>query len=117
MKDFNYKCHIELGAFCTNGTSIKDMSQEFIKAYIEYMDLTHPTLALDSNKVLVITNKKYVDAKASISNNPTTKKFDLYLFIGIAIGAVAILAILLYVIYTKRKGITDDDLEVDETEQ
>lgn len=87
------------------------MSQEFYKAYVAYLDLTTgPKFMFNQDCVKQTINKDYFYAVNQIADDDESR-FGLYLFLGIAIGAVFVIAILLLVIYFKRKGEDDDDTE------
>ena len=62
--------------------------------------------------VRTIYNSLYWSAMKKIMNDDADDdKFGLYLFLGIAIGAVFVIAILLLVIYFKRRKSDEDETE------
>lgn len=103
------KCHISRGIFCKYSN---DMPKEFYQAYIAYMNVTRGVNYLDNlecvKKTINLEYWTFFDKAADEDES----RFGLYLFLGIAIGAVFVIAILLLVIYLKRKG--DDDEETTE---
>jgi hypothetical protein len=98
------------GVFCLP-KAFDSMSLEFYKAYVAYNDITRGTkFAFNQDCVKKTINKDYWFAHDKASDDDESK-FGLYLFLGIAIGAVFVIAILLLVIYFKRKGEDDEETE------
>jgi len=90
------------------------MPMAFFHAFIAYMNMTQGPNFYD-NEVCVKTlyNSLYWTAVKKVNDEEADEdddKFGLYLFLGIAIGAVFVIAILLLVIYFKRRK-TDEDEE------
>ena len=110
MKD-KKDCHASKGQFCTNGKSPNDMGDNYIEAYITYIQLTHPTITLDDHDIVSIMDPIYSTLKRPEVNE---SKLGLYLFLAIAIGAVIIIAILLLIIYIKRKSSSSDTNETED---
>lgn len=109
------KCHLSLGPFCTNGTAFSDMGDDFLKAYVTFVELSIPTIRQDGTNVTDIFNKHYVEARKKIPvpvPKPSEEgKIGLYLFLGVAVFAVLAMAILLLIIYIKRRKEEDTPLE------
>lgn len=89
------------------------MSNEFYKALVAYLEFTQGVnLKYNEDCVKYALNYVYWDAYKKLNpEGPLDDNFGLYLFLGIAIGAVIVIAILLLIIYFKRKG--DDEEETD----
>jgi len=90
------------------------MPMEFFKAYKAYIDMTQSINVYDNNDCVKKTfNTLYWTAvdKINEEEEDDEDKFGLYLFLGIAIGAVFIIAILLLVIYFKRRKSDEDEAE------
>ena len=82
------------------------MGNEFYNAYIAYHELTGYQRYINNTQLIKETvNSVYWAIKSKVSDDD---KFGLYLFLGIAIGAVFVIAILLLVIYFKRKKGEDE---------
>ena len=82
------------------------MGNEFYKAYIAYHELTGYQRYLNNTSLIKETvNSMYWTIKNKVGDDD---KFGLYLFLGIAIGAVFVIAILLLVIYFKRRKGEDE---------
>ncbi len=105
-------CHIKRGPLCLN-KKIDDMPLEFFKAYVSYMKMTQPALFINNTEcVSNIYTKLYWTSIDKINEADSDEdKFGLYLFLGIAIGAVFVIAILLLVIYFKRRKSDEDEAE------
>jgi len=109
-------CHVNLGPFCRN-EPMTDMSLDYVKAYIAYMELNNPSLWMDADCVKEFFYPDYVEARKRVPY-PTEQltQFNLYLFLGIAIGSLLVIFILLVVIYVKRKAINESEVQ-EETEE
>jgi hypothetical protein len=102
-------CHVNAGPFCKN-KMMANMSTEYVKAYIAYMELNSPSLWIDTDCVKEFLYPDYMEAR-KIMPHPTeeSSKLNLYLLLGIAIGSLVAVFILLLVIYIKRKAINESD--------
>lgn len=103
------KCHIseDEGVLCMYKNKIENMGKEYASAYVAFYEGTQFSKYAENPEYIKLTiNKKYWDAKKSSEED---SKFGLYLFLGIAIGAVFVIAVLLLVIYFKRRK--GDDTE------
>lgn len=107
------ECHVSLGPFCRNDV-FTEMTEEYLKAYIAHAELHHPTLALDNEDIKKMLYPDYVAAKAALGDASDEDRFGLYLFLGIAVGAVLVIAVLLLIIYLKRRGSEDSLTEGDD---
>lgn len=88
--------------------ALEDMGTEFYRAYIAYHDMTEYTRFANNTDLIKDTvNSLYWNIKKKIVDDDN--KFGLYLFLGIAIGAVFVIAILLLVIYFKRRKGDDEE--------
>eukprot|EP01022_Parablepharisma_sp_SALTPOND_P016478 TRINITY_DN241_c0_g1_i1.p1 TRINITY_DN241_c0_g1~~TRINITY_DN241_c0_g1_i1.p1 ORF type:complete len:468 (+),score=34.89 TRINITY_DN241_c0_g1_i1:878-2281(+) len=105
-------CHVKRGPLCLYKKA-DDMPLEFYKAYIAFIKVTQPVSVMENDEcVRAIYNNLYWKAQDKIKESEDEEdKFGLYLFLGIAIGAVFVIAILLLVIYFKRRKADEDDLE------
>ena len=92
--------------------AIDDMPMTFFRAYVAYVKATQ-AISLLKNPPCVDTiyNSLYKMSVQKIAEDDDDDKFGLYLFLGIAIGAVFVIAILLLVIYFKRRKSDDEDVE------
>eukprot|EP00826_Nyctotherus_ovalis_P009662 TRINITY_DN12557_c0_g2_i2.p3 TRINITY_DN12557_c0_g2~~TRINITY_DN12557_c0_g2_i2.p3 ORF type:complete len:122 (-),score=32.12 TRINITY_DN12557_c0_g2_i2:201-566(-) len=110
-------CHLNLGPFCTKGKLFKNMSNEFLRAYITFVELSVPTIRQDADYVKSVYNEDYVEARKKIpifkpDPNPASNKRGLYIFLGIAVFAVLVMSVLLLIVYLKRRK--EDDRPVEE---
>lgn len=105
-------CHVKRGPLCINA-KVDDVSTDFYKAYVAYTRLTQDANYYNNTEcVRKIYNSLYWTALDKIKEaEGEDDKFGLYLFLGIAIGAVFIIAILLLVIYFKRRKSDEDESE------
>ena len=91
------------------------MPIEFFKAYVAYVKVTQPNsidFDKDNEKCVKSTfNRLYWTAIDMIENEDDEDKSGLYLFLGVAIGAVFVIAILLLVIYFKRRNTEEEESE------
>ena len=108
LKGQTGKCHISKGVLCLY-KPLADMEQNFFKAFVQYNNMVKGA-AFFANEECVkkVINSDYWFAKEKIDEGDDDK-FGLYLFLGIAIGAVVVIGILLLVIYLKRGN--DDEEE------
>ncbi len=105
-------CHVSRGPLCLN-TAVDSMSLDLAKAFVAYQNMTQSTQYMYNPEcVRKIYNSVYWSAMDKISaDTDSDDKFGLYLFLGIAIGAVFVIAILLLVIYFKRRNNGEDESE------
>jgi len=109
-----HKCSIEKGPFCINKESISEMSLEFKRAYVEYIEMRFPELTENVSPCFKKTFfQDYWKAKTDVLDDDD--KFGLYLFLAVATGAIVVIAILLLVIYFRRKS--DDTPEEEQLEE
>jgi hypothetical protein len=102
----NETCHILSGPFC-KFKSDDNMPIEYYKALVAVMELSQGSnYKFNADCAKQTVNKDYW---VTVDKASTESRFGLYLFLGIAIGAVFVIAILLLVIYFKRKGDDEDD--------
>ena len=102
-------CHISKGVFCMN-KPIDEMPISFFMAYVAYIKATQAVALLENPPCVdTIYNSLYKTALKKIDENDDDDKFGLYLFLGIAIGAVFVIAILLLVIYFKRRKSDEEE--------
>ena len=89
------------------------MSLEFYKAYIAYMKMTQPAAFINNEECVstIYTNVYWTAVNKVKEAEDDEDKFGLYLFLGIAIGAVFVIAILLLVIYFKRRKSDEEETE------
>jgi hypothetical protein len=94
-------CHITPGVLCVNGTK-DQMSDDYYKAYVVYNNMTRWVSFADNEPCVQKTiNADYWNAYNKVYGQDDDK-FGLYLFLGIAIGAVVVIGVLLLIIYLKR---------------
>ncbi len=91
------------------------MSTELAKAIVAYTNSSNYELITDNDAcVRTIFNNAYWSAlKIVYPGDDSEDGFGLYLFLGIAVGAVFVIAVLLLVIYFKRRK-TDESEETEE---
>lgn len=97
-------CHVNRGALCL-GKEMKDMGADYLRALITYNQITRWALFHENPPcVMNILNSEYWDAVRTLKElEPADDdNFGLFLFLGVAIGAVVVIAILLVVIYIKK---------------
>ncbi len=80
------------------------MSEDYLNAVLTYTKMTK-WVAIHKNDECVkkTINSEYYDAFDALNSDDDEDKFGLYLFLGIAIGAVVVIGALLLVIYLKRR--------------
>ncbi len=102
-------CHVGRGPLCTP-SEFKDMGEDYYRALVAYNKMTRWNMFYNNTDcVKKILNSEFWDAVDAIDEaDDDDDKFGLYLFLGVAIGAVVVIAILLLVIYLK-KSKTDDE--------
>ena len=102
-------CHITKGPLCL----LKEFSQmgdDYYNAVVIYTKMTKWVAVFNNTDCVKKTlNSEYWDAFDAISIDEDEDKFGLYLFLGIAIGAVVVIGALLLVIYLKRRKSEDDE--------
>ena len=104
-------CNIARGVFSLTKS---DLTIDYARAYKAYILMTQGAITVDNEEcVKKSISKMYWDAVAKVDAEDVEDEdqFGLYLFLGIAIGAVFVIAILLLVIYFKRRKSDDDDTE------
>lgn len=102
------QCHILSGPMCLS-KQFSEMSTEYYKALIAFTKVTQSAALIDAETYIKATfMRNYYDALDK-ANSSDGDKFGLYLFLGIAIGAVLVIAILLLVIYFKKSKSEDDE--------
>lgn len=111
------ECHVDLGPFCTDGKNVTDMSDDYLEAYMTFVELHVPTIRQDDKEVQKVFNRQYFDARQKIpapdpEDDDGQDKLGIYLFLGIAIFAVLAMAIVLLIIYIRRRK-TDETVEED----
>lgn len=104
------KCHVLRGVLCLNVEHSK-MSEEYAKAYVAYANFSNYHMFVDNEAcVKTIYNKLFWTAMDKLyGSGAEDDTFGLYLFLGIAIGSVFIIAILLLVIYFRRRKTDEYD--------
>jgi len=94
------------------------MSDDYLRAYIAYMELQNPSLWADNDCVKKILYPDYFEARKRIPYIETFSNDELsfYLFMGVGGVCALILIIVAIMIYAKRKAIKgeDDDNEEDD---
>eukprot|EP00830_Metopus_es_P002234 TRINITY_DN119_c0_g1_i1.p1 TRINITY_DN119_c0_g1~~TRINITY_DN119_c0_g1_i1.p1 ORF type:complete len:429 (-),score=79.43 TRINITY_DN119_c0_g1_i1:6-1193(-) len=101
-------CHILSGPMCLS-KKFSEMPSEYFKALVAFTKVTQSAALIDDQAYIKATfMRNYYDALDKV-NSSDTDKFGLYLFLGIAIGAVLVIAILLLVIYFKKSKSEDDE--------
>lgn len=111
MKKASYnQCHVNAGPLCKD-KPMAEMSLEYVKAYIAYMEANNPSLWMDDKCVKESFFSDYVEARKRVPYPEEKKKrtFSMFLFLGIAIGSLLVIIVLLMVIYIKRRGINEVD--------
>jgi hypothetical protein len=96
------------------------MTDDYLRAYIAYMELYHPTLWADSKCVKEIFYPDYAKARERIPYIEVidNDEFSFYLFLGVGGGCVLILIIISVLIYAKRKATRSTvDKEEDEDDE
>jgi hypothetical protein len=88
-----------------------DLDTDFLRAYVTYQKMTRWALYFNNTDcVKNVINFEFYKIQGILDDRDSeTSKFGLYLFLGIAIGAVVVIAILLLVIYFKRKKGEDEE--------
>jgi hypothetical protein len=102
------KCHFEAGPLCMY-KNVDDMSVSWAKAYIAFTDFSDYSKYVDNPEFVKNTMNKLYYQILDKALSEEDSKFGLYLFLGIAIGAVFVIAILLLVIYFKRRKGEEED--------
>ncbi len=102
-------CHVSKGLLCLY-KAFGSMGTDFYRAQVAYTKLTRwETVYENPECVKNVLNAEYWQAVSAIdADGDDDDKFALYLFLGVAVGAVLIVGILLLVIYLK-KGKSEDD--------
>jgi len=100
---------------------MNEISVEYAKAYVLYHNMT--AWSTYHNNPECVKNMLYPQYWAAIKTvkgeEEEEDKFGLYLFLGVAIGAVVVIAVLLLVIYMKKgkseeeEGTTSDPMKVE----
>ena len=92
-------------------TTYQNLTVEYLRAYVSYNKLWRWALYFNNSdcikKVINYEFSKLADILKE--KDDEGGRFGLYLFLGIAIGAVVVIAILLLVIYFKRKKGDEDE--------
>jgi hypothetical protein len=106
----NETCHVSRGPLCM-AKNYDDMDTDYLRAYLAYQKMTRWALYFNNTECVknVINMEYYKMQKVLDDKEADVGKFGLYLFLGIAIGAVVVIAILLLVIYFKRKKGEDEE--------
>ncbi len=91
----------------------KELTVEYAKAVrASYKAMMGAQIVDNPECVQKSINRYYHDSIKKIGNEEDEEdQFGLYLFLGIAIGAVFVIAILLLVIYFKRRKSDDDEAD------
>lgn len=86
------------------------MDINFFKAFVQYNEMIKwASFHENEDCVKKVINADYWFAKEKVDSDADDDKFGLYLFLGIAIGAVVVIGILLLVIYLKRGSEEDEE--------
>jgi len=100
------------------------MGLDFAKAYVKYNNATRWAMYMNNTEcVKKVLNADFWDAIKMIEDaaEDDDDKFGLYLFLGVAIGAVVVIAVLLLVIYLKKsksdeeENTSEEPMKVDTT--
>ncbi len=111
MAEKNPKCHISKGPLCLS-KPIAEMGKTYYQALVAYYKATKWVALYNTEECMMnALEAEYVYAFKQIGSDDDDDQFGLYLFLGIAIGAVFVIAILLLVIYFKRRQSDDSEAE------
>ena len=110
MAKDNVGCHISKGALCTS-QSLDDMDEDYYDAFLSYNKMARWNVFFNNSDCVKKTiNSEYWDVVTALENlDDGDDKFGLYLFLGVAIGAVVIIAVLLLVIYLKKNSSDEEE--------
>ena len=107
------ECHVLRGIFSMTKKGLTLDYAKAVRAY--YIATTGAIIVENADCVKKSINRLYWDSDKMVKDAEEEEEdqFGLYLFLGIAIGAVFVIAILLLVIYFKRRKNEDDDAGAD----
>lgn len=104
-----HNCSIERGPLCINKKSIKDMSDNFKKAYKEYVEMMHQDIVHIKNDCLKkIYEPNYWKLKVEEEEKKGSKT-GIYIFLISAAGAIIVIVVLILIIYLKKSKSTSDE--------